>query len=503
LPPNISKKSWTPSRLDRLRNADETSCAYFAVGRERKAGIMATLRPDQAATGAAGEYRDKVVAVEPGGIEPVADADRHGRARQLFWTWASPNLEFATIFVGVLAVSVFGLSFWEAVLATVIGNALGSLSHGVLSARGPRYGVPQMVLSRLGFGYWGNVLPAGLMSITAGIGWFAVNSVSGAFALNTLTGLPVLVCLVIVVLAQVGIGFFGHNLVQAYEKYIFALLAVIFAVGGVVILSQAHPGGLSGPGGIGGFLVTVGAAFGYTAGWNPYAADYTRYLPKNTSSRAIGWFAGLGLFISCSVLMLIGAASATIGGKSTDTPTAAFTGHMPGWLAALTLLAIALGAIAANALNIYSGALAFLALGVKLPLAWRRAIVALGFGAVGFVLAAFGLMDAGASYENFLLVISYWISPWLAVVFVDQWMRRGQPAAHLLADRTHSNWAGLASFVIAAAVSIVLFANQTLYTAPVPKALPAIGDITFLVGFGLAALLFLALARRPAAQPSA
>ena len=89
------------------------------------------------------------------------------------------------------------------------------------------------------------------------------------------------------------------------------------------------------------------------------------------------------------------------------------------------------------------------------------------------------------------------------MVFVDQLTRRGKPAAGLLADRTHSNWAGLASFVIAAAVSIVLFANQTLYTAPVPKALPAIGDVTFVVGFGLAALLFFALARRPATQPAA
>ncbi len=103
---------------------------------------MATVRP-KAATTAVGEYRDKVVAVEPGGIESVADADRHGKPHQLFWTWASPNLEFATIFVGVLAVSVFGLNLWQAVLGVVIGNALGSLAHGLLSARGPRYGVPQ------------------------------------------------------------------------------------------------------------------------------------------------------------------------------------------------------------------------------------------------------------------------------------------------------------------------------------------------------------------------
>ncbi len=82
---------------------------------------------------------------------------------------------------------------------------------------------------------------------------------------------------------------------------------------------------------------------------------------------------------------------------------------------------------------------------------------------------------------------------------MDQFLRRGQQAGHLLEDRTHSNWAGLAAFVLGAAVSIVLFANQTLYTAPVPKVLPAVGDITFLVGFGIAGLLFLALGRRPVA----
>ncbi|HWE90255.1 MAG TPA: cytosine permease, partial [Pseudonocardiaceae bacterium] len=130
-----------------------------------------------------GEYGDRVVAVEPGGVEFIPLADRHGRPWQLLGTWTSPNLEFATVFVGVLAVSAFGVSFWPAVLGIVVGNVLGATAHGFLSARGPGYGVPQMVLSRAGFGFWGNVLPAGLNAITAGVGWFAVNSVSGAFAL--------------------------------------------------------------------------------------------------------------------------------------------------------------------------------------------------------------------------------------------------------------------------------------------------------------------------------
>src|ERR1700751_3058670 len=127
-----------------------------------------------------GEYGARVATVEPGGAEFIALHERHGRPIQLFWTWTSPNLEFATVFVGVLAVAAFGLSFWQAVLAILIGTAGGALAQGVLSARGPAHGVPQMVLSRLGFGYWGNILPAGLNSVTAGIGWVAGESAQRA-----------------------------------------------------------------------------------------------------------------------------------------------------------------------------------------------------------------------------------------------------------------------------------------------------------------------------------
>ncbi len=41
-------------------------------------------------------------------------------------------------------------------------------------------------------------------------------------------------------------------------------------------LQQGQPGSKGG-GGIGGFLLTLGAAFGYAVGWNPFASDYTRY----------------------------------------------------------------------------------------------------------------------------------------------------------------------------------------------------------------------------------
>src|SRR5438552_5652094 len=120
-----------------------------------------------------GEYGESLSTVEPGGAEFIPLADRHGSALQMLWTWTSPNLEFATIFVGVLGVAAFGLSFWQAAVALTVGTLLGSITHAVLSAQGPKFGVPQMIASRIPFGFRGNWLPAGLNSVTAGIGWFA------------------------------------------------------------------------------------------------------------------------------------------------------------------------------------------------------------------------------------------------------------------------------------------------------------------------------------------
>jgi NCS1 nucleoside transporter family len=457
-----------------------------------------------------GTYGDKVIAVEPGGAEFIPLNERHGRPLQLFWTWTSPNMEFATVYVGLLGI-LLGLSFWETFLAIVLGTVLGSITQGILSASGPTYGVPQMVLSRRGFGYWGNSLPAGINSVVAGIGWFAVNSVSGALALNALTHMPEVLSLLIVVVLQLAVAFLGHNLVHAFEKYAFPILVVIFLIASVWTLSKASPGAphKAIPGA---FLIELGATFGYAVGWNPYASDYTRYFKPETSKKAIALWAGLGLLLSCVLLETVGAAAGTIPGVvSNPNPTAGWTGIFPTWLRDLTLIAIVIGGIAANAINIYSGAISFTAIGFKLPLAARRAIVALGFGAIGFFVGWSGLHNAGADYNNFLLIIAYWIAPWLAVVFCDMYLRRRHAPAQierLLFNKKHANWAGPAAMAIGAGVSVWLFSNQTKYVGLVPKHWPDAGDLTFEVGFILSAAIYLAwhlVARRSAStvQPAA
>src|SRR3954447_26712329 len=98
-----------------------------------------------------GSYGARVTAVEPGGAGFIPLDDRHGPPLNLLWTWMSPNLEFATVFVGVISVLYFQQTFGQAVAAIVLGTGLGSMSHGILSARGPSMGVPQMVMSRIAF----------------------------------------------------------------------------------------------------------------------------------------------------------------------------------------------------------------------------------------------------------------------------------------------------------------------------------------------------------------
>lgn len=439
--------------------------------------------------------RSRPRAIESGGIEAIPAERRHGSPWQLFATWSSPNLEFATVFVGVIGVAFFGLTFGQAFVALALGTALGALTQGILSTWGPREGLAQLVLSRTAFGFFGNILPAGINTVMAGLGWFAVNSVSGAFALSTLTGMPTVLSLLIIVIIEVGVAFIGHDLVQIFERYAAYILGAIFIVATITIFLHADLG-YEPKGGaftFAGFSATAAAAFGYACGWNPYASDYSRYLPATARRSSIAWAAGLGNFASCLVLMAAGAAAATIAGFNPDDPTTSFVATMPPVVRDLTLVAIAVGAIAANALNIYSGAMSFLAAGIRIPFALRRAIVALGFGVVGFFIAWSALADAGQKYNNFLLVIAYWIAPWLGVVLTDRFLRRGTSIAELLPDhRRYVNPAGIIAFVIAGFVSIWLFCDETFYVGPVSKN-TGVGDITALVGFVLAALIYWAL----------
>jgi NCS1 family nucleobase:cation symporter-1 len=320
-------------------------------------------------------------------------------------------------------------------------------------------------------------------------------------------GIDVFVALAIIILAQVGVAFVGHNLIQKWERYASFFLAAVWIV--VVVLIFSKEGAFNSVAATGdfpwaGFTLTAGAAYGYTAGWTAFASDYTRYLPANTDKRALGWAAGLGNFLSTSLIMIVGAAAFNVLGAGSvfgDNPTADFTGVFDPTFAKLVLLAIVIGSVSANILNVYSGAMSFLAMGFKIGFKSRRAIMVALAGVVGGLISYLGVSNGDVAHklDSFLLVVSYWVAPWIAVVLTERILSKGKNAGErALAPK--NSWAGAAAFVIATAFSIWGFCSQVMYTGPLGIALHHVTldngaivdvpDLTALVGFIVAAGLF-------------
>lgn len=509
-------------------------------------------------------YKDEVLEIEPQGLEHITAPQRHGRPFQMFTLWMAANLVLATWVIGNLAVGTFGVSMMGAFIALAIGNVLGAVLLGLLSTFGPRLGVPQMIQSRVPFGLLGNFGPAGL-NYLAGIGWFAVNTVYGTFALAELAHLNYFIALAIMVVGQVALAVYGYNMIHAFEKWMSVALVAVFLVLAVFTFKAGHYGLPFNPkapvpfgGPTGGFIITIGLALSYAFGWMPFASDYSRYLPKATKPSRIIWWTALGMFIPCLVLEWMGALTVSIAmpAATAANPANAIAFLMPGPLAQVALLAIAAGTACANALNIYSGAMSALVIKVERSPLVRAGIAALIFGGVtaavlvvanstlasdkesqiaipevvgaailvGAVVAGAvrfrlrrwqaaivvgtlgGLLAIGGSnptaaaaqYSNFLLLLSYWIGPWVAVVLVDWFFKhRGSYELRALYDQTSRVRVGTIAWIVGLGVSIP-FMNQSWFVGPIPSAHPQLGDVSYLVSFVVAGSIYAIFGRRQA-----
>jgi nucleobase:cation symporter-1, NCS1 family len=439
-------------------------------------------------------YKDQVLVVEPTGIEPVADASRHGRARDLFGVWFSANAEIATWMVGVFIAALFGADLRSATLGIALGNVLGFAILGVLATIGPRYGVPQMLASRLAFGKHGNAAPATL-AFLAGVGWFTINTIFGAYALQTIAHFGYGVALGIMLVLQIALAVYGYNLIGVFERACAVLLAAGFVLLGAVTLP--HASWVPSPAPMQGFMFAAALAFAYAMGWVPCASDYSRYLPRTTNSRSIWWYAFAGCALPCIAIEILGAAavSASHVNLRTAVPTEAIAQLLgSGIVAKAVLLTVVLGTLTANCMNLYSGALAAL---VAFNVRISRAQAALAVGVIGAILALWGSnpSETAEFYTNFLLLLSYWASPWAGVVLVD-WWQRGR--ADRDPERVPAWRAGTLAWVLGVAASVP-FWNQAWYIGPFARAFPQFGDLSYYVGLVVAALVMVAMKPRHAA----
>jgi NCS1 family nucleobase:cation symporter-1 len=158
--------------------------------------------------------------------------------------------------------------------------------------------------------------------------------------------------------------------------------------------------------------------------------------------------------------------------------------------------------------------MSFLAMGFKLGFKTRRAIMVALAGIIGglvaFDAAVLDPTHLGKSLEGFLLVVSYWVAPWVAIILVDWLLRRGQNLGEI-ALNGKENLAGPISFVVATVTSIYFFSNQyptyvakgavsglfadNFFTTKDGFKVIVGGDATAIVGFVIAAVLYWILSK--------
>jgi len=438
-------------------------------------------------------YGDRVAVPEPYSIEHIPFADRHGHSRQLLWLWLAANLTIADYAIGFLPVRVLGLALWPTIIALALGNILGGLVLAWSAAMGPAAGYPQMFIGRRPFGRVGGYIPAALNWLSTA-GWFTVNTILGSFAIQLLIpGIPFAVAAAILVVVQTLLVIYGHNLIQAFERYMALILGVLFTIATVIALTHGSTLAAWHPKPIGSslslFAIVLAVSFSYIMSWSPYASDYSRYLPEITSRSYIAIYVFIGAVVASFLTEVVGVLVAILA-PGAATPIAALKIAMGGF-GAFAVVAVILGATTANVLNLYSNTISAKVLDIRLP-RWQLAVVG---GALAFIVALIGYQNFTRNYQNFLIVLDYWIMPWLAVVLIDFYLlKHREPMGFSEAPPWNRN--GLIAFIIGLVVSIP-FMSEAFYTGPFASLFGG-ADFGYFIGFLVAGVIYVVLNRRRA-----
>ena len=438
---------------------------------------------------------DSPAKVETFGIEHIPDGARHGSPNRTFTLWFAANLTIADYVIGVLSTTVFGLRVAEAVPVLVLGNLLGGLFLGLSAAMGPKLGFPQMFSSRASFGAKGNY-PLGAFNWVSTVGWFTVNTILGTEAVQAVfPSANFALVATLMVLVQVAVAVYGHDFIQLFERVMSAVLGLLFLF--VFLLTLPHLGQVLGPStalypttaSLGTLAAVFAISFSYIMSWSPYASDYSRYLPASTSGRRVALYALAGGGLASLAVEVIGALVGATNGISTIGGLYTFAGGF-GWVA---MLAIVLGGMAANALNIYTNALSALVLDVRA----RRATMVVVGGVAGLLLSLLGGATFESFFENFLLVLDYWITPWLAIILVDFYVVRRTSVAATAGARRY-DFSALGIYALSVLISVPFMVPPTSPGFPVGALSGWFGgaDFSYFVSFGIAAVLTYAVRRR-------
>ena len=374
--------------------------------------------------------------LELNGTNVISESERRGKASSLFWPWCGANVSLLALSYGSFFLG-FGISFWQATAAAFIGTILSFLLVGFSSLAGKRSNAPTMVLSRAAFGIKGNIVP-GLLSYLVFVGWETVLVSLATLATGTILvrlgdfDRDVAMVLGFVIAAALTIygGVLGHGVIMRLQKYltiitVAATLLYIFLTVDSVNWSAVSdiPAGK--------VQEFIGALiFGITGiglGWVNSAADYSRYLPRTTSSSSVVGWTVLGASIVPIGLVTYGALLAGSDPKLSEAigmdPIGALTTLLPTWYLAIFALIAIFGLVGGASLDLYSSGLTLISVGLPV----KRHVAASIDGSVMLVGTIYIVWVADNffyPFQGFLITLGVPIATWSAIFVTDVLLRK-------------------------------------------------------------------------------
>lgn len=311
------------------------------------------------------------------------------------------------------------LSLLAALLATVVGTALGSLAVAVSALPGARTGAPAMVLLRGVFGARLSYLPT-VANVVQMLGWGTFELVTIATAARTVEpSIPRWAYVLVGGVITTALALRPLGAIRVLRKYV--TVAVVVALGYLLVQLLRHPLPDATRGTWSGFWIGVDTTCAVAVSWVPMAADYARH-SRRPRSATTGAFVGYGVTqIACYGLGLI--ALSTVA-RSGDDIFGAFI--------AVPLGALAFSILAARELdqsfaNVYSTTVSTQNLRPR----WDRRVLALAIGTVVTVLA---LAVDIYGYASFLSLIGSIFVPMFGVLAVDYFFGAGRRGWDLSTD---------------------------------------------------------------------
>ena len=375
--------------------------------------------------------------LELNGINFISESERKGNARSLFWPWAAANVSFLAISYGSFFLG-FGISFWQATAAAIIGTVGSFLLVGISSLAGKRANAPTMTLSRAAFGVKGNKIPA-FLSYLIFVGWETVLVSLATLASETVFTRVgnidpdlsrILGFLLAGGLTIVG-GVLGFKVIMKLQVYLtISTLILTFGYIALTIDSVDWSKVSSIPNGTTqGFIGAL--IFGITGiglGWVGSAADYSRYLPRSTSGKSVVSWTVFGAAIVPITLVIYGSLLAASSSELSDLvasdPIGALTTLLPTWYLIPFALVAILGLIGGAILNLYSSGLTLVSIGIPVKRHTAAAIDGL-IMTIGVIYLVWFASDFFVPFQGFLITLGVPVAVWSAIFVADVLMRKG------------------------------------------------------------------------------